>query len=190
MAFIFIRHLATAYNRQGLLQGRRDEPTLPLRHNDSADQALLLSVTETQRQLMHYAPFRHILCSPLRRTQETAQAYGLESKVEPLLLELDFGMYEGRPRQDMLDEHGELWFHDPEHLTLGEPVLNLLARVKTYFHDYAHDEGHVLAFAHGAWMRAARAYFQDGSLATMNQTVLANNALLMLNPQLEPNTLD
>ena len=42
-----------------------------------------------------------ILASTLKRTQQTAQMYGMNVVIEPLLDELDFGEFEGRPKEEL-----------------------------------------------------------------------------------------
>lgn len=175
MAFIFIRHLPTDYNVQGLLQGKLDIPIAPL--NDE----LQARITENCEQLKSYQPFEHILCSPLIRTQQTAAAHGYQATTEALLQELDFGPYEGKTRDAMLREIGNAWFDDPASVELGESMNTLLKRIQQFFTQYQ-NQGNVLAFTHGAWMRAARAWSEQGTLKTMNLSPIPNNALLVIEP--------
>lgn len=174
MSLIFIRHLPTSYNLQGLLQGQRDIDIAPL------DDSLLQAIAQQREVLQGYAPFQQVLCSNLKRTAQTAVAYGYQAQVEPLLAELDFGVYEGRPRDEMLADVGEQWLHDPASLQLGEPVTDLLTRVQAFVNRYQTSFGNTLVFAHGSWMRAAQVWYQHASLQTMNQIHIANNALLIL----------
>lgn len=176
MSFIFIRHLPTAYNQQGVLQGQLDSPILP------TDAELAVGIAANRKQLHELEPFGHILCSPLIRTRQTAEAHGYQAQPEPLLKELNFGIYEGQNRQCMLDEIGEQWRNNPASLVLGEPVTDLLQRIRRFF-DLYRGQGNILAFAHGSWMRAARAWHEQGSLDAMNHTPIANNALLIIQPE-------
>jgi probable phosphoglycerate mutase len=179
MSFIFIRHLPTAYNVQGLLQGQCNEDILPV------TASLALDIIANNKCLNTLSPFHKVLCSSLSRTQQTAETYGYSTEIEPLLDELDFGCYQGKQRDLMLNDIGTQWQYDPASLTLGEPISALLQRIQHYMAKYNHqtDEGNILAFAHGAWMRAAQAWYQYGSLKGMNQTNLANNALLIIEPE-------
>lgn len=176
MAFIFIRHLPTAYNLQGLLQGKRDISIAPI------DTDLQTQIAHNCEQLQTFEPFEHILCSPLIRTHQTAQAHGYSAKIEPLLQELDFGSYEGKKRDLMLQQIGNAWLNDPKNVELGEPITDLLKRVQQFFTQYQ-NQGNTLAFAHGAWMRAARAWSEHGSLQSMNRTPIPNNTLLLIDPE-------
>lgn len=179
MSFIFIRHLPTAYNQQNLLQGQNNQDILLI------TESLRLDINTNKKRLNELAPFNHILCSSLNRTQQTANEYGYRTEVEPLLDELNFGCYQGKPRDVMLGDIGTQWRYNPASLTLGEPVGALLERIQHYMAKYSHqnDQGHILAFAHGAWMRAAQAWYQQGSLNKMNQTSITNNALLIIEPE-------
>jgi len=179
MAFIFIRHLATRYNQQGLLQGQRDEPILPLTNNDQTLQTTL----NANKVRLNNLPINQVLCSTLKRTQQTAAVYNYhETLVEPLLNELNFGFYEGKSRQQLLHDYGESWQNDPRDLVFGESMQDFLLRIQAYFEKYQHNLQYenILAFTHGAWMRAARAWWVTGSLQTMNQIKVANNELLVL----------
>ena len=147
MALVFIRHLPTDYNQRGLLQGCINTNIIP------AAAAIEHKIRQNCRQLDQLPPFSHILCSELKRTQQTAEAYGYSASNEPLLNELDFGIYEGGHRSKMLQAVGEQWLNQPSTLILGEPLSRLAERVEAFFARY--QEEHVLSFAHGAWLRAA-----------------------------------
>ena len=60
-----------------------------------------------QQTLNSFMPFDLILASTLKRTQQTAQMYGMNVVIEPLLDELDFGEFEGRPKEELIRELGE-----------------------------------------------------------------------------------
>ena len=81
-----LRHGATAWNAAGRLQGRADPPL----------------TDETRRELAVRCPPAEFVgavwhASPLVRARETAELLGArELRLEPRLLEMDFGAYEGR----------------------------------------------------------------------------------------------
>lgn len=97
----------------------------------------------------------------------------------PLLNELDFGCYEGLPRQEMWDTLGEAWRQSPEYLVLGEPVLALQQRITGLLEKYAQAE-QLLLFSHGAWTRALLSYSRIGNIRNMNQMTVNNNDMLCL----------
>ncbi len=176
MKLLVIRHLPTQYNTSGLLQGHLDIDIEP------PNQEQLLRIAENQRKIQQLGPVDRVLCSSLNRTAQTALAYGYAERScirEPLLDELDFGCYEGLPRQEMWDALGETWWQSPEKLVLGEPVLALQQRITRLLEKYTQDE-QLLLFSHGAWTRALLSYSQIGDIREMNQMTVNNNDMLCL----------
>ena len=176
MELLVIRHLPTIYNNRGILQGRLDIDI------DPPNQDQLLRVAENQRNIRQVGPISKVLCSSLNRTAQTALAYGYDETAcirEPLLNELDFGYYEGLPRQEILNTLGEAWWQSPEDLILGEPVLALQHRITGFLEKYAQTE-RLLLFSHGAWTRALLSYTQIGDISDMNQMKVNNNDMLCL----------
>jgi broad specificity phosphatase PhoE len=82
---VLLRHGPTAWTRQHRLQGRAD---LPL---DAAGRETVLG----WRLPLELRGFRW-LTSPLARCTETAALLGLEAEIEPRLVEMDWGRWEGR----------------------------------------------------------------------------------------------
>lgn len=172
MRIVAIRHLPTRCNVEGLLQGRRDEPILP-------PTAELKGAIATNRQrLLDMPTFDKVLISRLRRTEMTAEAYGLgeELEVEPLLDELDFGHFEGQPRSRMLAEVGHRWIAAPQCLVFGESMERLGERVRQFIEKYRGLDA-LLIFGHGAWIRALIAIARNGSIESMNRIEIGNNEL-------------
>lgn len=167
-----LRHMQTADNLAGILQGRQDTAIIP----PGPDQ--MAAVEKNRLAISPLSQFDQILVSRLRRTHETARLYTKDFSIDPLLDELDFGPFEGRPRADLLRETPE-WETDPSGLVLGEPLAALKERILAFFSKYK-DAGKVLVFGHGAWLRAARAMAASGSLAAMNQYHIPNNQLLVI----------
>ena len=95
MQITLIRHLPTEWNVNTWLQGRQDIEILPITDRDQ------LEIVKNQNNLSRLQPFDLILASTLKRTQQTAQMYGMNVVIEPLLDELDFGEFEGRPKEEL-----------------------------------------------------------------------------------------
>ena len=53
--------------------------------------------------------FSLVLTSPLQRAQRTAELAGLHAEIDPLLVEWDYGAYEGRTTRDIRAEVGHDW---------------------------------------------------------------------------------
>ncbi len=174
MELLVIRHLPTRYNNSGLLQGRLDIDIEP------PNQEQRLRIAENRRKIRQAGHVDRVLCSSLNRTVQTALAYGYAERAcirEPLLNELDFGCYEGMPRQQMWDALGEAWWQSPENLVLGEPVLALQQRITGLLKKYAQAE-RLLLFSHGAWTRALLSYSRTGDISNMNRMTVNNNNML------------
>lgn len=176
MELLVIRHLPTQYNNNGMLQGRLDVDIEP----PGEEQQLLIA--ENLRKIHQVGPVDRVLCSSLKRTAQTALAYGFTETAcihEPLLNELDFGRYEGLRRQEMWDALGEVWWQNPESLDLGEPVLALQHRITGLLEKYAQEQ-RLLLFSHGAWTRALLSYSRIGDIRDMNRMTVNNNEMLRL----------
>lgn len=90
-----IRHAATEWNEAGRLQGRRDLPLSP------SGRAAALAW-----RLPDGWSGARCLSSPLQRAAETATLLGLVAEPEPLLIEMDWGSWEGRRLDDLRAEFG------------------------------------------------------------------------------------
>jgi broad specificity phosphatase PhoE len=84
-----VRHAETAHNRDGLVQGRADNPLSDLGRVQAAALGDRLAHT----------PLDAVYSSPLQRARQTARAiatpHGLEPIIEPDLIEMDIGAMEG-----------------------------------------------------------------------------------------------
>lgn len=111
----------------------------------------------------------------------TADIYGFQAvrTTEPLLDELDFGAFEGRPREEMLTEIGDAWHEAPQDLVLGEPMTAVGRRVSQVIDKYERST-RLLVFGHAAWSRALVSILTKGDLSGMNKLKIDNNQLVIL----------
>lgn len=172
MEITVIRHLPTEWNRKQVLQGKKDIPILPLTEKEQSKIAENL-------QLIQEKLFDLVLCSTLGRTMQTAEHYGQKAIPEPLLDELDFGSFEGRPKKELVSIYGELWSEKPAEIILGESLVNLETRIKLFLTKYSH-MSQLLVFGHGSWIRALKSYHQYGHINAMNKTTVKNNECISL----------
>lgn len=94
-SLVLLRHSATDWNAAGRLQGRAD-----IGLSDAGRAACTgCAVPAAYRDRPWYA-------SPLRRAQETAALLGLKPRVEPALIEMDWGGYEGHTLAELRARHG------------------------------------------------------------------------------------
>ena len=100
-SFICLRHGATDWNRQGLFQGRTDNPL----NDDGIAQA------HAAAEKLQGLALEHVVSSPLLRAVQTAEIIAaIASKAVTLdhgLIELDFGSFEGRPVRELMIAHGK-----------------------------------------------------------------------------------
>lgn len=173
MKLFAVRHLPTEWNREGLLQGIRDLPV-----SDRLDDETKRRMGALKKRL-ESMQFDLVLTSALSRARETGRLLGFAPALEPLLNELDFGPFEGRPKKELVAASGEAWLTDPLATPIGEFYRQLESRIRDFAHGYR-DSGTVLAFTHGSWIRAAVALAESGSLGTMNSREIQNLDLVEL----------
>jgi broad specificity phosphatase PhoE len=92
----FMRHGPTAWNGAKRLQGRADIELT----------ARSLTFLKARRIPREFADWR-VLCSPLLRCRQTAEALGLAAAIEPRLVEMDWGAFEGRTIEQLRHELGD-----------------------------------------------------------------------------------
>ena len=71
------------------------------------------------------------------------------------------------------------WINQPDHLVLGEPILDLEKRVKAFSTKYE-PAPRILVFGHGAWIRALLSLHRYGSIRAMNKIMVPNNKLIFI----------
>ncbi len=125
-SLIIVRHGRTAYNAQGLLQGRVDNP--------------LDAVGEQQAAVLgdHIAPLLDgqavIMSSPLLRARSTAAALaertGIEIVIDERWIELSYGVYDGVPQGEVPADVWARWRDDPHFAPdQGETLAQVQKRV-------------------------------------------------------------
>lgn len=169
-----IRHLSTKWNKLGILQGSRDveidNPSKEVLKNIDAQKKHLQTILEESTP---------ILVSPLQRTHQTADLYGYDYAIEPLIAEIDFGTYEGVSKEKMYEKLGENWVDNPYASGLSAQVRDLESRITTFVDQYK-TEKQLLIFSHGAFIRGLMSYHTVGDLSKMNTYTVDNNQLVSL----------
>lgn len=95
---LFIRHGPTAWNEAGRIQGRRDVPLT----------AHAFAALSARRLPAGFRDGCRWVSSPLRRARATARALGAEAfEVEPRLIEMDWGEWEGWSLPDLRARIGD-----------------------------------------------------------------------------------
>lgn len=162
MKIFGIRHLPTIHSNKGLLLGSMDEPIASPTVNS------LVHLKRHHSQLAG-VNLETVVTSSLLRTQQTAKLFGYTHfVVDKLADELNFGVYEGRFKTQLIKDYGSAWYLDPAGLPLGESLHSFRARIMLFFEKYKH-MNNLLLFGHGAWLRAACALGSHGDINKMNQ---------------------
>ena len=143
---LLLRHAPTAWNVAGRLQGRSDQPLSP------AGRALAATW-----RLPAFAAAWPVVSSPLRRARDTALAMGLAPTIEPALIEMDWGDWEGRRLAEIAAEDAValaaneargLDFEPPG----GESPRAVMARLAPWLRGVAGQD--LVAIAHKGVLRA------------------------------------
>jgi probable phosphoglycerate mutase len=147
-----IRHGRTAWNKTGQMTGRSDIPLAPEGGEEVRARAL---PPRFANAVWHV--------SPLLRAQQTAALLGHDDAlVDPCLIEMDFGAFEGRTLASLRDdssidmagmEDQGLDFLPPD----GESPRMVRARLQPFFDKLAKSGGLHVAVAHKSVIRAVMA---------------------------------
>lgn len=121
MRLVLIRH-APLPGLAGVCYGRLDPPPGPLEAH------ALARLRDELTELVGVGP---CLTSPARRCRELAEALHPAPRLEPRLLELDFGVWEGRAWDELPREELDAWAADPLQYVpgSGESVVAMRRRV-------------------------------------------------------------
>jgi len=142
-----VRHGRTAQNAAGRLLGRADPPLDELGERQAAALAAAIG------------PVDRVVSSPLLRTRQTAEAFGVEVEVDERLVELDYGDWDGRPVGAVSAEEWAQWRRDLEFAPPGGESLAALARrvreACTSLTEIAADDETVVAVTHVSPVKAA-----------------------------------
>jgi broad specificity phosphatase PhoE len=123
---VVVRHGRTAHNASGLLLGRLDPP---LDETGEAQAAALAAAV---------GPVDRVISSPLLRTRQTADAFGLPVEVDDRWIELDYGELDGRPLGEVPAATWAEWRADPDFCPAGGESLRQLGdRVRAALDDLA-----------------------------------------------------
>jgi broad specificity phosphatase PhoE len=151
-SFLCLRHGATDWNRQGLFQGRTDNPL----NDDGIAQA------HAAAERLQTVSLGHVVSSPLARALRTAEIIAAASSkivtIDHGLIELDFGSFEGKPVRELMRQHGannaqglvDMLPVDAERW--GDVARRALASVSQWLERHPQDE--ILFVCHDAVMQA------------------------------------
>jgi alpha-ribazole phosphatase len=154
---ILVRHGRTAANAAGLLQGRLDQPL------DEVGEQQAAAVAGFVHDLVE-GRIDEVVCSPLLRARQTADAFEQTPTVDDRWLELSYGIYEGVPHADVPSEVWNEWRRDPEFVPEnGESLAALDRRVREACDDMIGraTDRNVVVVSHVSPMKSAVAWSLD-----------------------------
>lgn len=148
---IVLRHGRTEANASGLLLGRLDPELdeLGVRQADAAVAAICAT-----------KPVDRVISSPLRRTRQTAEAFGVAVTFDERFIELDYGEFDGRPAADVPPETWAKWRADLDFRPPGgESLRELGVRVRTALDELVvESSGVTVVVTHVSPIKAALAW--------------------------------
>lgn len=146
---LLVRHGRTDANAQGLLLGRADPP---LSDEGRLQAAALARVLPTDAR---------VVASPLLRTQQTAEAFGVPVELDERWIELDYGELDGTPLRDVPPDLWRAWRADSTFAPPGgESLAELGVRVRAACTDLldAARDGDVVVVTHVSPIKAGIAW--------------------------------
>jgi broad specificity phosphatase PhoE len=177
---LLARHGETESNRERRFQGQLDVP-LSERGREQARELAEVTAAEGVRSLF---------ASPLSRALETARIVGeridLEPRVDPRLVEVDVGDWEGRLKDDVAREDPDGWAAfrragDDWRFPGGESLREQQQRVVAALADVsARGELPALVVCHRGVIRCALAHARERGLGTYHEWRVPNGELVRL----------
>jgi len=151
---ILLRHGRTTANRDGLLQGRVDNP-LDEHGQRQAETAAAYLHASTPKGI------DRVIASPLIRAQQTAQALGLSVETEDRFMEINYGEWEEKPVAEVTPQTWSSWRADPNFRPPGgETLIELGTRVREAVAEIATEAEHsnIVLVSHVSPMKAMIAW--------------------------------
>ncbi len=159
MHYIIMRHGQTTYNKQHLLQGRKDIPL----SEDGLAQAHRIREEVAEQGIR----FDAVYSSPLQRASVTAEIISgfpkEKIRLDPRVIEIDFGPLEGK-KVESLDDNMRNFFNDPVRyvpLEGAESYDSMTDRIRAFWEEQKEnkEEGYTLILSHGAAIHAMYSMF-------------------------------
>lgn len=181
-----VRHGETDYNAKEIMQGWADSPLTPRG----------IKQAESVREELKDIEFDAVFASDLGRAQRTAEIINLERKLAintaKLLRERNFGVYDGKPVKDylednriMLDKLKSLNEKDirsfriyPSYETYDEIIARMLTFLREVAATYMGKT--ILAVSHGAIMRGLLLHLGFAKYSDLGPGTLLNTAYIVL----------
>lgn len=153
--FYFIRHGETVWNVENKICGATDIELTEKGHEQAIETGKKILAEGIKADM--------ILTSPLVRASETArhisEITGIPMRVEPRLIEQNFGRYESTPRDGA--EFHEAKKDMASRFGTGESMLQLAQRIYNLLDDVKADDKVYMLVAHNGIARIVESYFRE-----------------------------
>lgn len=177
-----LRHGETTYNADGNRYCGRIDAELTAKG---------ISQAHRVAEALRGHPIDAVYASPLKRaylTAEIASGSRLPVAKDDRLIELDFGTWEGKTREEFVTENPDLWrswSESPDHTQAGgsgDTALDVVYRVDEFFQDMVrkHDGQHVLVVAHNGVNRLYLAWKLGMPLKYYRRIAQENSAITVI----------
>jgi probable phosphoglycerate mutase len=173
-----IRHGETLWNAEGRVQGQTDVPLSEIGHTQA--RALADHVVGRHFDALYSSDLQRVMQS----AQPTARVLGLEIRVDPMLRERHFGLFEtltiGEAKERYPHEYARFKAHDAEFdFRDGERLRDFFDRSVRCLADIAarHVGEEVLVFTHGGVLDMAYRHARGLGLAAKRDFEILNAAL-------------
>ena len=151
----FVRHGETYWNVENKICGATDIALTERGHQQAIETGKMIAEQNLQ--------FDEILSSPLIRASDTArhisEITGIPMRIEPRLIEQNFGKYESTARNGAEFQIAKGHFLD--RYETGESMMQLGQRIYNLLDDIRKDEKTYLLVAHNGIARVVQSYFYD-----------------------------
>lgn len=156
----FVRHGQTVWNVENKICGASDSPLTQKGHEQARETGRILK-EQIEAGKLH---IDEILSSPLSRAYDTAKEIsamtGIPMRVEPRLIEQNFGKWEGTPRDGGDFARAKLNFID--RYGGGESMFEMAQRIYNLLDDVKKEPDRTyLLVAHNGIARFIESYFRD-----------------------------
>ena len=188
MKIYITRHSKTVWNEEKRLQGRCDSPL----SQDGIDNAIALK-TYLNESHLH---FDYIYSSPIPRAYNTAKIlFDIDNIIkDDRLMEMNFGVFEGRKISHVLETDYELYhnlWHHPDLFTCipeGETYDDVIDRAMSFLSDLKqlNDKSTVFIVTHGMFfivLLACMLHLEKQDYVQINQKVVEGCSLTIFDVQ-------
>ncbi len=158
--FYFVRHGQTVWNVENKICGASDSPLTEKGHEQARETGRVLKTKMDAGEIS----IDEILTSPLSRAHDTAKEIsniiGVPVRIEPRLMEQNFGKWEGTPRDGRDFARAKANFVDS--FEGGESMMRMAQRIYNLIDDLKKEpEKTYLLVAHNGISRIIESYFRD-----------------------------